>query len=188
VGIVTSLEVVSRDTAWFAAWPACCSWLLWSAGTRLSSGMRQGGSLPHDTNAALLLVIGGLHSVVARPLAASLGAWYFLAISGAVWDIVEGRRSRQRQPGRTWPAVDCGGASSMAGSSRCGTTSQDSAGDIFDPLARWRWFGQGGSSVRTSNHGGGLQLVLIYGGGAPLRATLTTILETTPERGAVRRV
>jgi hypothetical protein len=52
----------------------------------------------------------------------------------------------------------------MAGSSRCGTTSQDGAGDIFDPLARWRRFGQGGSSVRTSNHGGGLRLVLVSGG------------------------
>jgi hypothetical protein len=52
----------------------------------------------------------------------------------------------------------------MAGSSRCGTTSQDGAGDIFDPLARWRRFGQGGSNVRTSNHGGGLRLVLVSKG------------------------
>jgi hypothetical protein len=46
----------------------------------------------------------------------------------------------------------------MAGSSRCSTTSPDGAGGIFDPLARWRRFGQGGSNVMTSNLGGGLQL------------------------------
>jgi hypothetical protein len=113
----------------------------------------------HD--AALLLVIGGLHSAVARSLAASLGAWYCLTIFGAVRDIIEGRRSRQRQPVRTWPAAD-GGASSMAG--RYGTTPQDGAGDIFDPLARWRRVGQGGSNVKTSNYGGGMQLVLVSGG------------------------
>jgi hypothetical protein len=58
-------------------------------------GYASRGSLPHGTAAALLLVIGGLHSAVAHLLAASLGAWYCLAISGAVWDIVKGRRPRQ---------------------------------------------------------------------------------------------
>jgi hypothetical protein len=39
-----------------------------------------------------------------------------------------------------------------------------------------------------SNHCGGLRLVAVLQGGAHLRATTTTILETTLERGAVRRV
>jgi hypothetical protein len=110
----------------------------------------------HD--AALLLVSKGLHSVVVRLLAASLGAWYCLTISGAVRNNVEERRSRQRQPVKTWPATDRSGVSSMAVSSRCSTKSQDSADNFFDHLARWRQFVQGGSNVMTSNLGGGLRL------------------------------
>jgi hypothetical protein len=52
----------------------------------------------------------------------------------------------------------------MAESSWCNTMSQDGADDIFDPLARWRRFGQGGNNIITTNHGGGLRLDSISGG------------------------
>jgi hypothetical protein len=71
-------------------------------------------------------------------LAAFHIVWCCLAISSAVRDSVEERRLRQRQPVRTCPAVDRGGAFSMAELPRCGTSSEDSAGDFFGLLARWR--------------------------------------------------
>jgi hypothetical protein len=49
----------------------------------------------------------------------------------------------------------------MADSFRCGTTSQDGAGDFFDLLLRWQRLVVGGSNTLTSFLGGGLLLVAI---------------------------
>jgi hypothetical protein len=68
----------------------------------------------------------------------------------------------------------------MAETSRRGTTSEDGAGDFFGLLTRWRRLAQGGTNVLISNHSGIC--------GAPLRATLMAIPETSPEYGVVRRV
>jgi hypothetical protein len=77
--------------------------------TNLPQRMRHGGCLPLAKTPALLLVVGGLHLVIVRLLAASRGTWCCLAIASAVWDIIEGRRLRQRQLVATWPAADRGG-------------------------------------------------------------------------------
>jgi hypothetical protein len=105
-----------------------------------------------------------------------------LAISSAVRDIVDGRRLQQRQRERTWPAMDRGGVFSSAETSRCGTTSEDGAGDIFGLLTRWRRLARGGSNVMISSHDGGLRLVAAPGGRASVRASSTAILDTSPER------
>jgi hypothetical protein len=80
-------------------------------------------------------VAGGLHSVVVRLLAAFRSVWCYSATSSAVWDNVEGQRLHQRQPVRTWPAADHDGVFSTAEHSRCGTMSEDGAGDIFGLLS-----------------------------------------------------
>jgi hypothetical protein len=65
---------------------------------------------------------------------------------------------------------------------------EDGASDFFGLLACWRRLGHGRSNEMISIHYGDLQLDLVHEGGAPLRAALTAILETSTERGAVRRV
>jgi hypothetical protein len=127
-------DVVSRDM--LAFWPDYCPWLLQPAGMKLSSSGRHGGLPTHRHGTTLLLPIGGPHSAVGRLLAASLGTWYCLEISNVVRDNVEGQRLRHWQSVRTWAATDHDGVFSMAGSSWCGTSSQDGAGHIFNPLAR----------------------------------------------------
>jgi hypothetical protein len=49
-------------------------------------------------------------------------------------DIVDGWRLHQRQPERTWPAIDRGGVFNTTETSRCGTMSEDGACDIFGLL------------------------------------------------------
>jgi hypothetical protein len=80
------------------------------------------------------------------------------------------------------------GLSSLAEISRCSTTSEDSTGDIFGLLARWRRLAFGGSNEMISNLCGDFGLIRFPRAGAPLRATSTTILEMSPKRGAVWRV
>jgi hypothetical protein len=83
-------------------------------------------------------VAGGLHSVVVQLLAAYRSAWCRSAIASVVRNNVEVRRLRQRQLVTTWPAADRDGLFNMAELTRCGTTLEDGAVDIFDLLARWR--------------------------------------------------
>jgi hypothetical protein len=92
---------------------------------------RKGDRLPFAKTYALLLEDEGLHLATVRPLAAFRDAWCCLAFSSAVRDIVEGRRLWQRQPVRTWLAADRGEVDSMAELPRCGTSSEDGAGDFF---------------------------------------------------------
>jgi hypothetical protein len=127
-------DVVSRDM--LAFWPDYCPWLLQPVGMKLSSSGHHGGLPTHRHGTTFLLAIGGPHSAVGRLLAASLGAWYCLAISSAVRDNVEGQRLGYWQSVKTWAAANHDGVFSMAGSSRCGTSSQDGAGHIFNLLAR----------------------------------------------------
>jgi hypothetical protein len=133
--------------------------------------------------------MGGLHSASGRLLAASLGAWYCLAISSEVRDSVVGRRLRHRKPVKTWPAADRGGASSTADSFRCGTASQDGAGYFFDLLLHWRQLVVGGSNTLTSFLGGGLRLVAVPEGwgtfGLPRRHFLRRLRSVEP-RGGLR--
>jgi hypothetical protein len=132
--------------------------------------------------------MGGLHSATSRLLAASLGAWYYLAISSGVRDNVVVRRLWHWKLVKTWPAADRGGASSTVESFRCGIASQDDTGDFFDSLLRWWRLVLGGSNALTSFLGGGLRLVAVPVGWGHLRTSSTSILEMTPKCGAVRRV
>jgi hypothetical protein len=84
----------------------------------------------------------------------------------------------------TWPAADRGGASSTVESFRCGTASQDNAGDFCDPLLRWRRLVVGGSNALTLFFGGGLRLVAVPVGqgtfGLPRRQLLRRLQSVEP--------
>jgi hypothetical protein len=76
----------------------------------------------------------------------------------------------------------------MVEPTRCGTTSQDSAGDIFGLLARWRRLVRRGMQLVDFEPrwwSGGL--IRVPRSGALLPSSLTAIPETCSERGAVQR-
>jgi hypothetical protein len=136
VGVVISLETSSLETplARILAGPLFVAASI--DGDETAIGRASWGFANPLHDATLLVAVGGPHSVVGRLLATSLGALYCLAISSAVRDNVVGRRLRHRQSVKTWPATDRSGVFDMAGNSQSGTSSQDGAGDIFNPLAR----------------------------------------------------
>jgi hypothetical protein len=76
----------------------------------------------------------------------------------------------------------------MVEPTRCGTASQDSAGDIFGLLARWRRLVRRGMQLVDFEPrwwSGGL--IRVPRSGALLPSSLTAIPETCSERGAVQR-
>jgi hypothetical protein len=74
------------------------------------------------------------------------------------------------------------GRFSLAGATRCDTSSADGAGDILGLLTRTQLPLARRSNERNSVFIGGLRLFSAFGGGAPLLTTLATIFETCPER------
>jgi hypothetical protein len=74
------------------------------------------------------------------------------------------------------------GRFSLAGATRCDTSSADGAGDILDLLIRRQLPLARISNKRNSVFIGGLRLFNAFGGGAPLLTTLAAIFETCPER------
>jgi hypothetical protein len=95
---------------------------------------------------------------------------------------------QQQQLVRTWPAADRGGVFSAVEPTRCGTSWEDDAGDVFGLLARRRRLVRGGMQqvdfVPRRWSGG---LIQVPRGGALHPTSLTTIPEMRLECGVVQR-
>jgi hypothetical protein len=174
-----------------SAWPACLLRLIRLVVAYPSYGLRYGGCLPQASTSALQLESEGLFS------AADSSACSVLRRLGLLGTPRCGAGQRRRTALAASAAkgdMACSelrrGCFSTTEFLRCGTTSDDGAGDFFGLLARWRRLARGGSSEMFSSLCGDLQLDLVLRAGHLFvllrRQSLRRVWSVEPCGGFVR--